>query len=260
MSRKPSVIEKALVIIPTYNERENIGAAVARVHEAAPEVHILIVDDASPDGTGELADEMAAADDRLAVLHRAGKQGLGPAYLAGFAYGIEKGYGLLVEMDADGSHPASALPVMLQTMRDDADGSLGGVIGSRWVEGGSVADWPKSREFISRGGSWYARTMLGIRVRDVTAGYRVYRSDVLQELGLDAVASEGYCFQIDLTRRVLAAGYRLAEVPILFRDRELGESKMSMGIMVEAMLKVTGWGAQRVFLRRGPAKVSAPTP
>lgn len=248
-----------LVIIPTYNERENIGAAVSRVHEAAPDVDIVIVDDNSPDGTGRIADDMASADPRLSVLHRAGKEGLGPAYLAGFAYGIQKGYEILVEMDADGSHPADTLPEMIRTLRDDTAGALGGVIGSRWVRGGAVANWPKSRELISRGGSWYARLMLGVKVRDVTAGYRVYRADVLDSLGLDTIASAGYCFQIDLTRRVLNAGYGLAEVPIVFRDRELGESKMSMGIMAEAMLKVTAWGAQRVFTRGSDASPAAAT-
>ena len=238
--------ERTLIIIPTYNERENLPLVLSRVFEHVPEVNILIVDDNSPDGTGTLADEFAANDARVSVLHRTGKEGLGPAYIAGFKQAIADGYTYIIEMDADGSHPASALPAMIAAIRDDSTGTVGGVIGSRWVRGGSVVNWPKSRELISRGGSFYARMMLGVPVRDVTAGFRVYRADVLQSLGLDSIASHGYCFQIDLTRRVLALGWKIVEVPIEFRERELGESKMSRAIVAEAMLKVTQWGVQRI--------------
>ena len=183
-------------------------------------------------------------------MHRTEKNGLGAAYLAGFAYGMEHGYPLLVEMDADGSHPPERLPALISAVADDPAGRVGGSIGSRWVTGGSLVNWPRSRQLISRGGSWYARTMLGLRVRDVTAGYRVYRADVLRTILVNTVESRGYCFQIDLTRRVVAAGYDLVEVPIEFREREAGESKMSGGIVAEAMLRVTQWGFARV-LRRG---------
>ena len=238
--------ERTLVIIPTYNERENLPTVIARVAEHLPEINILVVDDDSPDGTGALADWLAQNNSRLQVLHRARKEGLGPAYIAGFKRAIAQGYTYIIEMDADGSHPASALPGMLAAIRDDTSGTVGGVIGSRWVRGGSVVNWSTSRELISRGGSFYARLMLRIPVRDVTAGFRVYRVDVLQSLGLDSVASQGYCFQIDLTRRVLALGWKIVEVPIEFRERELGESKMSRAIVLEAMLKVTQWGFQRI--------------
>lgn len=234
-----------LVIIPTYNESENIRSIVARVLDAAPGVAILVVDDGSPDGTGRIADEMAAADTRITVLHRSGKGGLGAAYLAGFDWAAAHEYEYVVELDADGSHPPEVLPRMLEAMWA-GDGEVGGVIGSRWVAGGGVVNWPLSRQLISRGGSLYARIMLGLSVKDVTAGYRVYPTALLSTLGLESLESKGYCFQIDLTRRVAAAGKRLVEVPIEFRERERGESKMSSAIVVEAMGRVTVWGAQRV--------------
>lgn len=233
-----------LVIIPTYNESENIRPIVGRVHAAAPTVDVLIVDDGSPDGTGRLADEMADNDARVHVLHRTEKGGLGAAYLAGFAWAREQRYPYVVELDADGSHPPEVLPRMLEVMIA-GDGEVGGVIGSRWVEGGGVVNWPLSRQLISRGGSLYARFMLGVPVKDVTAGYRVYPTALLDTLGLESLESKGYCFQIDLTRRVAASGKRLVEVPIQFRERELGESKMSSAIVVEAMGRVTVWGLQR---------------
>lgn len=233
-----------LVIIPTYNESENIRPIVARVLDAAPDVAILVVDDGSPDGTGRIADEMAAADTRIKVLHRSGKGGLGAAYLAGFDWAAAHGYDYVVELDADGSHPPEVLPRMLEAMWAGG-GEVGGVIGSRWVTGGGVVNWPLSRQLISRGGSLYARVMLGVPVKDVTAGYRVYPTALLSTLGLESLESKGYCFQIDLTRRVAATGKRLVEVPIQFRERERGESKMSGAIVVEAMGRVTVWGAQR---------------
>lgn len=239
----------ALVIIPTYNESENIASIVERVLKASPSVHVLVVDDGSPDGTGEIADRLSEADDRIQVMHRTEKNGLGAAYLAGFASGMAQGYKLLVEMDADGSHPPERLPALISAVVENSGGRVGGSIGSRWVRGGSVVNWPWTRQLISRGGSWYARTMLGLPIRDVTAGYRVYRSEVLEQILADSVESRGYCFQIDLTRRAVGAGYDLVEVPIEFREREAGESKMSGGIVAEAMLRVTQWGFARLFRR-----------
>lgn len=234
-----------LVVIPTYNESENITAIVDRVLVATPDVEVLIVDDGSPDGTGDLADAMSEADARIHVLHRAGKGGLGAAYLAGFDWAKQHAFDFVVELDADGSHPPEVLPQMISAIVDRPDG-VGGVIGSRWVPGGGVVNWPASRQLISRGGSLYARLMLGISVKDVTAGYRVYPVAVLDELGLEDLDSKGYCFQIDMTRRIAAKGLQLVEVPIQFRERELGESKMSTGIVIEAMWRVTVWGAQRL--------------
>jgi len=226
-----------LVIIPTYNEAENIKAIVGRVREAVPEAHVLVADDNSPDGTGKLADELAAEDEQVQVLHRKGKEGLGAAYLAGFRWGMEHGYGVLVEMDADGSHQPEELPRLLTALKG-ADL----VLGSRWVPGGRVVNWPKSREFISRGGSLYSRLALGLPLRDITGGFRAFRRETLEGLGLDDVASQGYCFQVDLARRAVKAGYHVVEVPITFVERELGDSKMSRDILVEALWRVTAWG------------------
>ncbi|MFJ2027912.1 polyprenol monophosphomannose synthase [Streptomyces sp. NPDC087897] len=235
--RRFGLLGKVLVIIPTYNEVENIGPIVGRVRAAVPDAHILVADDNSPDGTGKAADEIAAADDQVHVLHRQGKEGLGAAYLAGFAWGRENGYGVLVEMDADGSHQPEELPRLLTALKG-ADL----VLGSRWVPGGRVVNWPRSREVISRGGSLYSRLALGLSVRDVTGGYRAFRTETLDGLGLGEVASQGYCFQVDLARRAVAAGYHVVEVPITFVDREIGDSKMSRDILVEALWRVTGWG------------------
>ena len=232
----------ALVIIPTFNESENIRAIVDRALTSIPEANLLIVDDGSPDGTGEIADAMAASDQRIFVLHRDTKGGLGAAYIAGFRWGIDRRYSALIEMDADGSHPPEVLPQLLVAAAQDG---FGLAIGSRWTKGGRVVDWPKRREALSRGANTYARLALGISVHDATAGYRVYRSEVLSGMDLSAIDSKGYCFQIDLTLRTVDAGYRIAEVPITFRDREFGESKMSGDIVVEAMRKVTAWGFQR---------------
>ncbi|CAL9383005.1 polyprenol monophosphomannose synthase [Streptomyces sp. enrichment culture] len=227
----------ALVIIPTYNEAENIKAIVGRVREAVPEAHVLVADDNSPDGTGKLADELAAGDEQVHVLHRKGKEGLGAAYLAGFRWGLERDYGVLIEMDADGSHQPEELPRLLTALKG-ADL----VLGSRWVPGGRVVNWPKTREFISRGGSLYSRVLLDVPIRDVTGGYRAFRRETLEGLGLDEVASQGYCFQVDLARRAIKAGYHVVEVPITFVERELGDSKMSRDILVEALWRVTTWG------------------
>lgn len=242
--------QSVLVIIPTYDERESLPLIIRRVLDSNPAVDVLVVDDGSPDGTGALADEMSARDSRIHVLHRTAKDGLGAAYIAGFHWAIERGYDLIVEMDADGSHPPETLPAMLRAVAGDTSGRVGGSIGSRWVPGGRVVNWPLLRQIISRGGSLYARLMLGLPIRDITAGYRVYRRSVLEHIDLAAIDSKGYCFQIDMTRRILGLGYRLIEVPIEFRERELGESKMSRAIVVEAMGRVTAWGLQRALPSR----------
>ena len=226
-----------LVIIPTYNESENIARIISRTRSAVPDAHILIADDNSPDGTGRLADEIASADDHVHVMHRLGKEGLGAAYLAGFEWGLNAGYEVLVEMDADGSHQPEQLSVLLAAL---ADADL--VLGSRWVKGGEVLNWPKSREALSRAGNLWTRLALGIPLHDATGGYRAFRRTTLLGLGLDNVASAGYCFQVDLAWRALKAGFRVVEVPITFIEREYGDSKMSQRIVVEALVRTTLWG------------------
>ncbi|MEU9607889.1 polyprenol monophosphomannose synthase [Streptomyces sp. NPDC048057] len=235
--RRYGPLGRALVIIPTYNEAENIKKIVSRVRAAVPDADVLVADDNSPDGTGKLADELATADEQVHVLHRKGKEGLGAAYLAGFSWGLERDYGVLIEMDADGSHQPEELPRLLTALKG-ADL----VLGSRWVPGGRVVNWPKYREFISRGGSTYSRLFLGLSIRDVTGGYRAFRAETLRGLGLSEVASQGYCFQVDLARRAVALGYHVVEVPITFVERELGDSKMNRDIAVEALWRVAGWG------------------
>jgi dolichol-phosphate mannosyltransferase len=229
-----------LVIVPTYNERENLPLIVARVREAVPAAHVLVADDASPDGTGQVADHLASDDPHVHVLHRPGKQGLGAAYLDGFRWGGQHGFDVLVEMDADGSHQPEQLPSLLERVEAGADLA----IGARWVPGGSVQNWPKHRELLSRGASLYTRTLLGMSVHDVTAGYRAYRTTALEKLSLDDVQSAGYCFQIDLTWRALQAGLQVEEVPITFVERELGASKMSQSIVFEALWMVARWGVR----------------
>ncbi|MDT9682971.1 polyprenol monophosphomannose synthase [Streptomyces sp. TRM76323] len=235
--RRDTDSEAVLVIIPTYNEADNVAAIISRVRASVPGAHVLVADDNSPDGTGKIADELADSDDHVHVLHRAGKEGLGAAYLAGFAWGIERGYDVLVEMDADGSHQPEELPRLLAAL-DGADL----VLGSRWVPGGKVVNWPRSREFLSRGGSLYSRVLLGVPIKDVTGGYRAFRRRTLEGLGMERVASQGYCFQVDLAWRTVRAGFRVAEVPITFVEREHGDSKMSRAIVVEALWRVTAWG------------------
>jgi dolichol-phosphate mannosyltransferase len=235
-----------LVVVPTYNERDNLEPLLTRVHKAVPSAHVLVVDDASPDGTGELADELAAADGRVRVLHRAGKAGLGAAYLAGFAEALRDDYQVVVEMDADGSHAPEDLPALLAAL-DDADL----VIGSRYVPGGRVVNWPTHRSWLSRGGNLYSRLALGVPIRDITGGYRAFRRQVLEELALADVASQGYCFQVDMAWRAVQAGFRVVEVPITFTERERGSSKMSHTIVAEALWRVTRWGAARVLHRVG---------
>lgn len=227
-----------LVIIPTYNESESLPGVIARVRESVPDADVLVADDNSPDGTGRLADELAASDPHIHVLHRPGKEGLGRAYLAGFAWGLERGYDVLVEMDADGSHRPEELPRLLaQIPHSDV------VLGSRWVPGGSVVNWPLSRRVLSQGGSLYTRLALGIPTRDATGGYRAYRASALRELDLATVDSNGYCFQIDLLWRALQRGLVVREVPITFVEREAGTSKMSGRIVREALVNVARWGA-----------------
>jgi len=239
-----------LVCIPTYDEAESIAAIVARLRAAVPDAHVLIADDASPDGTGDIADGLAARDSHVHVLHRAGKQGLGAAYLAAFAWGLERGYDVLVEMDADGSHRPEQLPALLAAL-DHADLA----IGSRWVPGGEVVGWPLSRRLISRSGSLYARLALGIEEHDATSGFRAYRAAALGRIRPELVHSSGYGFQIEMLWRAVLAGLRTAEVPITFADRELGQSKMSGRIVVEALLRVTAWGL--VGLGGRPARARA---
>ena len=239
---------RVVVLIPTYNEKDSLPGVIQRVREAEPQVDILVLDDNSPDGTGAIAAALAEADPQVHVLHRAGKQGLGPAYLAGFAWARQEGYDAVVEMDADGSHLPEQLGSLLEAARE-ADL----VIGSRWVPGGATHNWPRSRNLLSRGANVYARGALGIPVRDATAGYRVYRTDALETMGLDGVASQGYCFQVDLTLRALDRGLRVVEVPIDFVEREIGTSKMDGSIVREALTRVTVWGLTRRGAQVGTA-------
>ncbi|ADG88519.1 dolichol-phosphate mannosyltransferase [Thermobispora bispora] len=231
---------RVLVIVPTYNERDNLPMIARRLRAAVPEAHLLVADDNSPDGTGEIADELAAQDDHIHVLHRPGKQGLGAAYIAGFRWGLAEGFDVLVEMDADGSHRPEELPKLLDAVANGADLA----IGSRWVPGGKVVNWPLSRELLSRGANTYVRFMLGLPVRDSTAGFRAYRAATLEKIGLDDVQSQGYCFQVDLTLRTVRSGLRVTEVPITFVDRTIGSSKMSRDIVMEALWRVTAWGVR----------------
>ena len=228
---------RVLVVMPTYNEADNIRQITDRLRRAVPRVDLLIADDASPDGTGRIADELSDADTQIKVLHRAGKQGLGVAYVAGFRWAGQFGYDVVVEMDADGSHAPEELPRLLSALRDS---DL--VIGSRWVAQGRVVNWPWHRLLLSRGANLYTRIALGMPVRDATAGYRAYRMPALEKLDLDAVASAGYCFQVDLTWRAYQEGFRVREVPITFAERERGQSKMSLSIVREALCRVTVWG------------------
>jgi dolichol-phosphate mannosyltransferase len=232
--------DRVAVIIPTYNERDNVDSIVARTRQAVPAADILVVDDNSPDGTGDMAEKLALTDGQVHVLHRTQKGGLGAAYLAGFDWALDRGYDVLVEMDADGSHDPAELPDLLAAL---ANADL--VIGSRWVRGGTVRNWPRSREILSRGGNTYARIMLGLSVHDATGGYRAYRAATLRKLGLHDVKSQGYCFQIELTLRTVRAGLSVAEVPITFTERALGTSKMNRAIVAEALWRVTQWSVTR---------------
>lgn len=229
---------RILVIIPTYNEADNIGTITGRLRAAVPEADILIADDNSPDGTGRLADDLAAADDRIKVLHRRGKEGLSAAYMASFSWGLEHGYDVLVEHDADGSHQPEQLPSLLEALQD-ADM----VKGSRWVRGGSVVNWPKSRELLSRGGGLWTRLMLGMPIRDVTGGLNAFRADTLRAV-LPEIDPSGYGIQRDLTWAAHRKGFRIVEVPIEFRERERGDSKMGRDVVVEALKSTTRMGVK----------------
>lgn len=231
---------KALVVVPTYNECENIAPLIGELRSRYPALDVLVVDDNSPDGTGDVADTLAAADSSVHVLHRPGKEGLGVAYASGFAWGLERDYDRLIEMDADGSHA----PVDLRRLLN-ASYAADLVIGSRWVNGGRVVDWPWYRLLISRAGTQYARLMLRLPVRDATAGFRVLSRRALELIDLASVASHGYCFQIDVTHRVVAAGLPVVEVPVTFVERQRGHSKMTASIVMEALWRVTLWGFQR---------------
>jgi dolichol-phosphate mannosyltransferase len=230
-------VPRVLVILPTYNERENLARALASLFEHNPQVEALVVDDSSPDGTGELATALAKSDPRIHVLTRPAKQGLGKAYLAGFGWGFERGYEFMVEMDADSSHRAQDLTAMLQAAKQ-ADL----VIGSRWVRGGAVQNWPLSRQMLSRGGNAYARIMLRSKIRDLTAGFRVFRAESLKTIDLTKVAAQGYSFQVEMAWRFERAGLRVVEVPITFVERINGASKMSSAIVREALWLITRWG------------------
>jgi dolichol-phosphate mannosyltransferase len=229
---------RVLTIIPTYNELESLPKTLGRLRAAVPASDVLVVDDNSPDGTGQLADSIAGEDSQVHVLHRKGKEGLGAAYIAGFKWGLAAGYDVLVEMDADGSHQPEQLPLLLDAINDGADLAMG----SRWVPGGGTVNWPLYRQAISRTGSTYARLMLGLKIKDITGGYRAFRRSTLEALKLDQVESVGYGFQVDLAWRVAKLGLKIVERPITFVERELGASKMSGNIVVEAMINVTKWG------------------
>ncbi len=235
------------MLVPTYDEKENLDRVLDAIWAAQPDFEVLIIDDASPDGTGVLAERRAATEPRLHVLHRAGKQGLGRAYLAGFAWALEhpRRYTHIFEMDADLSHDPRYLGDLLQACRDGADVALG----SRWVDGGGVRGWTLRRKLLSRGGSLYARTVLGVGIRDLTGGFKCFRRYVLEALPLGEVLAVGYGFQIEMTYRAIRQGFTVVEVPIVFPDRERGASKMSAGIMVEALGMV--WTLRR-RVRGGP--------
>jgi len=224
----------ALIVVPTYNERDNVDELLEGIRAHAPFADVLVVDDNSPDGTGKIADELAAADPAIEVLHRAGKEGLGPAYIAGFRHSLAAGAGFVMEMDSDFSHDPRDLPRLLAAAQDGADL----VIGSRYVAGGGVTDWSLLRRAISRGGSMYASLVLGVRQRDLTGGFKCFRRAVLETIDLDSVVAKGYVFQVEMTYRALQAGFTVREVPIVFRDRQVGESKMSAAIAAEAVWQV----------------------
>jgi dolichol-phosphate mannosyltransferase len=232
-----AALGRVVMVIPTYNEVANLEWIVGRLLRAQPEVDVLIVDDESPDGTGKVADELAEADSRVHVLHRAAKGGLGAAYLHGFAWALDEGYDVIGEMDADGSHQPEELHLLLQAL-EHADL----VIGSRWIPGGSVRNWPVQRELLSRGGNAYVRLLLGIDVRDATAGFRLFRRATLDKIDLHQVRSTGYVFQTDMVARTLQAGLTVREVPIEFVERVRGESKMSPAVAAESLRRITSWG------------------
>ena len=247
--------DRVLVIVPTYNEVENLERILDRLHASVPTADALVVDDGSPDGTGKLAEELAALDARVHVLHRTAKAGLGPAYIAGFRWARERGFDVVVEMDADGSHPPEALPEILAAL-----GSADLVLGSRYVPGGAVADWPIHRLLLSRLGNRYTRWALRLPLSDATGGFRAARGELIDALPFDDVSSQGYCFQVDWAWRAVRAGARVREVPITFTERAFGRSKMSGSIVREALVRVTVWGLQDRLADWLPGRVARPVP
>jgi dolichol-phosphate mannosyltransferase len=241
MTQPASATGRVLIVMPTYNERQNLEIMVARIRESIPGADLLVVDDNSPDGTGDLAEKLVETDPRMHVMHRTEKAGLGKAYLAGFTWALEHGYDVVVEMDADGSHRPEDLPRLLDAIAAGADG----VIGSRYVPGGKVVNWPKKREVLSRCANVYVQVMIGFGIKDATGGYRAYTAATLRRIDLTNVESTGYSFQVDMTVRIIKAGLRLVEVPITFVERERGVSKMDSAIIREAFWRVFQWGVQR---------------
>ena len=235
-------IGKVLVIVPTYNERESLPVIVSGIRQAEPDIHILIADDNSPDGTGEVADGLSSSDNSVHVLHRSAKAGLGAAYLEAFRWAKTNGFDVVVEMDADGSHRPQDLTKILDELTNNDV-----VFGARWIKSGKVVNWPKSREVLSRGGNLYTRIWLGMPIHDATGGFRAYRMSALDVMNLDQVESQGYCFQVDMAWRAVKANIRITEVPITFVERELGESKMDSSIVKEALWRVTQWGIEKRY-------------
>jgi dolichol-phosphate mannosyltransferase len=249
------VSDRVLVIVPTFNEVENLERILERLGASVPTAHALVVDDGSPDGTGELAEKLAARDARVHVLRRAAKNGLGAAYIAGFRWARDHGYDVVVEMDADGSHAPEQLPRLLAAL---GDADL--VLGSRYVPGGEVTDWPAHRLLLSRAGNRYTRWALRLPLNDATGGFRAARGELIDRLPFDDVASQGYCFQVDWAWRAVRAGARVAEVPITFAERAFGRSKMSGSIVREALVRVTVWGVQDRLADWLPGRVRRPVP
>ena len=247
--------DRVLVIVPTYNEVQNLETILERLSASVPEAHALVVDDGSPDGTGDLAEKLAQLDPRVHVLRRTAKAGLGPAYVAGFRWARDRGYDVVVEMDADGSHAPEQLPDLLAAL---ATADL--VLGSRYVPGGEVADWPLHRLLLSRIGNRYTRWALRLPLADATGGYRAARGELIDALPFDDVASQGYCFQVDWAWRAVRSGARVREVPITFTERAFGRSKMSRSIVGEALVRVTVWGLQDRLADWLPGRVARPVP
>lgn len=241
---------RCAVVVPTYNEIDNIDRFLRAVRSAVPEADIVVVDDNSPDGTGQAAEQAAAELGHVKVLHRAGKLGLGSAYRNGFALALDENYDVIVSMDVDFSHDPAVIPRLLAEIESGADA----VIGSRYVSGGSTADWPLHRRLLSRWGNRYTGLVLGVRVRDCTSGFRAYRTDALRAIRPETTTAEGYAFLTELARRLVTHGSTVAEVPIVFRDRERGTSKMSSRIIIESMLLVTRWGVADLVHRRRPSR------
>jgi dolichol-phosphate mannosyltransferase len=239
--------QQMLVIVPTYNEAQSVPRLIASVLELLPALHILVVDDESPDGTADICQKIADADSlgRVHILRRVGKRGFSSAYIAGFRWGMAKDYAALIQMDADGSHRAIDLASLITKFENDQ--SIDCLIGSRWTKGGSVVNWPKHRELLSRTANTYAKIVLGIKVTDMTAGFRIYRKGLLEKVDFDKVISDGYCFQIELLIKIVTLGVRVVEVPITFMEREFGVSKMRTNIIFEAISRVTFWGLQRAL-------------